>query len=387
VNRNGGQIWCHDGQVFVGNQPGDESADLRIGRDIISYSFGTRIGPEAVDVRSVAYIDKNAAQDEHVVLTGSGYGDLQDASMNSREKSTRPAAFHIVQEDGAYKEAKNFGESVLRSYASGRFVMSGVLKEPVSLGTSIKISNYDKDRGDNHIDEKALVKSLYATSPPGDEDIFWRIEAANPDALLEPGDLPDHQLFTSTALVRESSDAMNRAKVCFPWDRQQNITPWLRLATPSWGEEHFHYIPPREDDTVLVMWGQWDMDPVIIGSVAAGHEVGEPTDKLAFQTVEGHKVSIDGERILITNEAGGSGATEVEIAPDKVVVTTSDGHTAEIGSGTIALKHGGGGTIEIDSSAISIASAGDLELKSGQGASIKLSGPQVSINNGALEVI
>lgn len=157
------------------------------------------------------------------------------------------------------------------------------------------------------------------------------------------------------------------------------------------------------DDTVLVLWGQWDMDPMIVGSVAAGEEVDTPSDKFVFTTVEGHKVSIDGEIVKVVNEAN-SGGTEVEIAPDSVLVKTKDGHSVEIGSQDIALKHAsgsaveisdqkialkhsGGGSVELESAKIAIKSSGDIELTGGQGASIKLSGPQVSINNGALDVI
>jgi uncharacterized protein involved in type VI secretion and phage assembly len=66
----------------------------------------------------------------------------------------------------------------------------------------------------------------------------------------------------------------------------------------------------------------------------------------------------------------------------KVMFTTAGGHSIVLddtpGAGGITLETSGGQKIVID--------ALGIEITNGQGATIKLSGPQVSINNGALEV-
>ncbi len=66
----------------------------------------------------------------------------------------------------------------------------------------------------------------------------------------------------------------------------------------------------------------------------------------------------------------------------KVMLKTEGGHSILLddtpGAGGITLETSGGQKIVINSTGI--------EITNGQGASIKMSGPQVSINNGALEV-
>ncbi len=66
----------------------------------------------------------------------------------------------------------------------------------------------------------------------------------------------------------------------------------------------------------------------------------------------------------------------------KVMIVTEGGHSILLddtpGVGGITLETSGGQKIVMNSTSI--------EITNGQGASIKMSGPQVSINNGALEV-
>jgi hypothetical protein len=403
VALNGGQLWCYGGEIFVGSEPSSEKAELRLGTDFLSYSFGSHLGLEKVAVNSIAYVDKNKSNSTDIELSGGSFGKIQDSAVDARAKSGEAATLHIIHEDDSYKDALGLGEGLLRSQASGRFTLTGVLKDPVPLGAQLEISNFDKVGGSEHVTEKAIVRVIQGFSPPHDEDVNWQVEVANPQSLLEGAELAANRLFTSTAIVMETDDSMNRAKVSFPWDKSQTVTPWLRLTTPSWGADHGHYLPPLVDDTVLVLWGQWDMDPMIVGSVAAGEEVETPTDRFVFKTVEGHTVTIDGENVKVVNEAN-SGGTEVEIKPDSVVVNTKDGHSVEIGSQVIALKHAGGssvelsndkialnhsagGSVQLEAAKIAIKSSAEIELATDAGASIKLSGPQVSINNGALDVI
>ncbi len=386
VAQNGGQLWCYGGEIFAGSGPSSESVELRLGRDFVSYSFGTHLGLEKVEVSSIAYRDKNKRSPTAVELAASRFGKIQDSAVDARNRSNGSAKLHIVHEDASYKDVEGLGESVLRSQASGRFSLSGVLKAPVALGAQLTISNFDKAGGGDPVSEKTIVRAIRGISMPREEDARWHVEVANPEALLEEADLCANHLQTSTGIVTDASDpeSMNRVKVRFPWDENDTPTPWLRVATPSWGADHVHYLPPRPGDTVVVLWGQWDMDPVVVGAVAAGDEVASPSDKFVFQTVEGHKVTIDDKTIRIINEAS-SGGTEVEIAPDSVVVKTKDGQLIEITRTDITIKSGKDVTIKASGS-VAIKAGANLELANGAGASISLSGPTVSINNGALDV-
>ena len=82
--------------------------------------------------------------------------------------------------------------------------------------------------------------------------------------------------------------------------------------------------------------------------------------------------------------------SSTELPPDllappyqKVMVRTNSGHTITLddtpGVGGITLQTSGGQKIVLSSTGV--------EITSGQGGTIKITGPQVSVNDGALEVV
>jgi hypothetical protein len=388
----GGQIWCSGGVVYLGTAPSDESVTLRLGRDITGFSIRTGLGPESVAVDSVPYADKNTVQRSEVEMTSKKWGDVQAAAIDLRKKHDETKSFHIVHEDAGYEDTGQLAQRFLRAQASGRFFLTGVIRVPVPLGTKLSVENFQPANQEKGLSEKTLIEETVVTrfvgvgDPSGTED-RWEIEAENPESILDLDDHVPDRLVTSTAIVEDADDPMkmNRVRVYFPWDATQNSTPWLRVATPSWGADHAHYIPPKPGDTVLVSWGLRDVDPVVLASVSAGDELDLSGEVMVLKTVEGHTVTVGKNNIKIVNEAEGGG-TELEILPDQLVVKTKNGQEVTIGSDSLKLDSGSGSTIEVQSSKIVI-SAAEIEISSTGGGAVKISGPQVSINNGALEVV
>jgi len=394
VNDVGGQVWCTGGVIYLGTAGLEDSVTMRLGRDISDFSIRTGLGPEKVVVDSVPYIDKNTVQRDDIELASKNWGDLQSSAIDLRKKfeGKKEKAFHIVHEDAGYEDTAHLAQRYLRSRASGRLQLTGVVKTPVSIGTSVSVENTWKKPGDGGSGDKVLTEETIVTSMVGVGSTdgtadFWEVELANPEALLDLDDqLPDRQ-FTSTAIVEDADDPqkMNRVRVYFPWDATQSSSPWLRAATPSWGADHAHFMPPKIGDTVLVSWGLRSMDPVVIGSVSAGDDLDLSDETMVLKTVDGQTVTIGKNNIKIVNEAEGGG-TELEILPDQMLVKTKNGQEVTIGSDSLKLDSGSGCTIEVQSAKIVI-TATEIEIKNSAGASVKLSGPSVSINNGALEVI
>jgi len=388
----GGQIWCSGGVVYFGTAPSDESVTLRLGRDISSFSIRTGLGPETVAVDSVPYADKNTVQRTDAEMAAKKWGDIQDAAIDLRKKHEETKSFHIVHEDAGYEDTGQLAQRFLRAQASGRFFLTGILKAPVPLGTKLSVENFQPGKKEDGTIEKTLTEETVVTrfvgigDPTGTED-RWEVEAENPESILDLDDHVPDRMVTSTAIVEDADDPtkMNRVRVYFPWDATQNSTPWLRVATPSWGADHAHYIPPKPGDTVLVTWGLRDIDPVVLASVPAGDELDLSDEVMVLKTVEGHTVTVGTNNIKILNEAEG-GATELEILPDQVVVKTKNGQEVTIGSDSLKLDSGSGSSIEVQSSKIVITAA-EIEISTTGGGAVKISGPTVSINNGALEVV
>jgi uncharacterized protein involved in type VI secretion and phage assembly len=388
----GAQIWCVGEEILVGDIPEENTGEYQLERDILTFTLSTGAGKESLTMKSIAYSEKNRISSEKIELKNAEFGSLQDSVVDLRVQSERSSSFHVVQEDDAFGQSKLRGIGILKSGTRNRFVLRGTTKFPAIIGSTIDIKSFDKNYEANENLETVLVSAITGYSPTGLAQTTWQFEGVNPEFLLGNCQTPQNVALKSTAIVTETSDSFNRVKVTFPWDPRNAVTPWLRVASASWGEGHFQYLPPKIGDTVLVTWGQWDMDAIVLASLAAGEEVETPDDVFRMQTVEGHKISIDGENIKILNEASGGGS-QVVLSPDKLVVTTSDGHTVEIGSDTIVLSHAGGSQVVLDNSGIRLEAQGDLIISatgkveiSNSAASVNLAGPTVSINNGALEV-
>ncbi|MCP4570764.1 MAG: hypothetical protein GY838_00270 [bacterium] len=348
----GGQIWCDGKEVLVGSGPHKKSLNFKLEKDITDFRIVSQLGPENVQLESIPYSNSNRKTSE-VELGSGSHGKLQDAAVDLRAKGSDAAlSFHTIHENADYEEAKHHGRSFLRSRALGRFWLMGSCTRPVRLGAELKIAGIGSGAGT----ETTLVRSVgchwdSSTTEPG-----WFFEAANPEAVLAPEDRRPDVLRLSTAEVDQTDDDLNRVAVKFPWDPHQTSTPWLRIAAPSWGEGHMHYLPPKVGDTVLVLWGFGDMDPIVMGSVAAGARVDQPDANLVLRTPDGQSIVIDKSNIELKND-------QVKISMDKsVVLVDTGGSKINLDSNNIELSTGG--KIKIDGKGgVEITGVGGIALK------------------------
>lgn len=383
----GGQVWCDAGKICVGTQCSDHAVTLRLGRDVRNFVIRTGLGPEGVNVSSISYADGNAVEPGVVEAESGQFGDLQSDAIDRRQIHEQDSTLHVVHEDSSYEDTTHLGERFLRSRTLGRFYLHGTTNGPLPVGGAVTIENYNAAADEVTGTEEAIIRRLDGEGERNSPTGNWQFEAVNSSNLIEYENSTQDRLITSTAIVHDNDDPVstNRVRVYFPWDPNECTTPWLRVTSPSWGDDHAHFMPPEIGDTVLVQWGLSGMDPVVIGCLAAGNELDLSDNKLVIQTVDGQTITIGDDSIKLRNEAGGGG-TEVEILGDQTIVNTSGGQNVTISGDGIKLDSGTGSSIEVQSSKIVI-SAAEVEISSTGGGKISISGPTVSINNGALEVI
>lgn len=293
----GGQIWCAGDKVYAGVGPTSQSQSLKLDKDITEFVIQTQLGAEQVEVESLPYAKDNPKTSK-IELKGGGFGKIQDAAIDLRKKgSDARRIFHIVHEDTSYDDPTHFANHFLRSQAAGRFAIEGRVMRSVDLGSKVTLQGIGAGAGE----ETAVVRSVRCVGDYRTNEVTWQFEAANPEAVLSGASQSRTALTASTAVVEETYDDLNRVRVKFPWDGKQRVTPWLRIAAPSWGKQHMHFLPPRKGDTVLVVWGQSNLDPVVLGCVTAGDKVGEPQANLVLQTVDGQSISIGKDNIKMEN--------------------------------------------------------------------------------------
>ena len=386
LNGVGGQIWCAGDTIYVGAQPTGESYELRLGRDLQGYTVETKLGPERVSVDGVPYASDNSLEQSDVELSSEQYGSVQDGAIQRRSDHQTESTLHVTHEDSSYEDTSQIAQHFLRSQAYGRFKFIGHGTTPVTLGGALAIENFDRVADETRDTEQTVITRIDVMGEWTSSRHEWTIEAQNPQSLVGRDEPVPNRMIKSTAIVNDVDDPLstNRIKVYFPWDPNQTSSPWLRVSTPSWGTDHVHYLPPEIGDTVLVVWGQRETDPVVLGSVPTNTEFDMRDETFALTTVEGQKLTVGEDHIKFSNEAQG-GSTEIEMATDNVVIRTGNGQTITVGSDSIMIDNGSGCTAELASSGITI-SGTQVEISNSAGASITLNGPTVSINNGALEV-
>jgi hypothetical protein len=182
-------------------------------------------------------------------------------------------------------------------------------------------------------------------------------EGVSPDGVILDTGSPRMGLRASAAIVTDADDPLqlNRIRVRFPWCQAQTDSPWLRVASPSWGEDHMLYVPPKIDDAVMVLWGQDDFDPVVVGSLSKGDTISESSETLVLKTVDGQTITIGKDKIAIVNEASGGGGSTIEMKPDKIAISSDNIELSSTSS------------IKIDTSQADLESD-QMKLKSKQGA-------------------
>ena len=340
----GGQVWCAGDKVYVGAGPTSQSKSLKLDKDIAEFHIRTQLGAEQVQIESIPYA-KNSPSTSKIELKGESFGEIQDAAIDLRMKGDdAKKAFHIIHEDTSFDDTTHFANRFLRSQAEGRFVIEGRVTEPVDLGTKLTVQGIGTGAGK----ETLIVRSVQCVGDYVNSEVVLQFEAANPEAIQSHGAPQQEGIIASTAVVTETYDDLNRVRVKFPWDGKQCVTPWLRIAAPSWGKEHMHYLPPRKSDTVLVVWGRSDMDPVVLGCVTAGDKVGRPKANLVLQTVDGHEITIGEDNIKMKNK-------DVEISMDQKLV--------EIDAA--------GSKIKMDPNDIELTAKGSITLKATSGITLK----------------
>jgi hypothetical protein len=310
VNLYGGQLWCQGDTIWAGDPAAGDPIELELGHDITDFSLFSALGPEAIGLRVLPYKSKQATE-SNVASPAGGFGNIQGRAVDRRSADKRESEFHITLEDSSQIEPDHIAERLLRAESGGRLRIQGHLRKPLSPGALVAVT----DAGGNT--ERLVLRSVLG-SWGVNQPLHFRFEACSPEGAIG-GKAVRLGLRCSTARIEAASDDMNRVRVIFHWDKDRRVTPWLRMASPYWGEKHTHYSPPIKGDTVLVLFGQEDLDPIVIGALALADRVGEPKETFVFKTADGHTITIGKSDIKVRNEANG-GNSAIEVLPKKIVI-------------------------------------------------------------------
>lgn len=312
----GAQIWCAGGKIFLGSSITTEPKDLIMRRHISEIEISTNLGSEEVRIHTIPY---NEGQEGPIqkILNNQECGPIQEKLINIRKESQVTPNYHILVEDNEFNESGIFGHKRLKQNAENRILISGIISEPIFIGTKIKLKEDIENSEFGNGPEMVVVSKLGTEWRLGEGDPVFHFEAISEDGLIADYMQNKYDYKVSTALVEKTNDNLNRVCIRFPWDERSDISPWLRMASSSWGKTNYQYLPPRIGDTVLVMWGGENMEPVVLGSITGGDYVDETDKDIVFSLGDGRQVVFSKDSIILENKEGKS---RLEILPDDIKI-------------------------------------------------------------------
>ena len=174
------------------------------------------------------------------------------------------------------------------------------------------------------------------------------------------------QLAVGTVDDIDDPNGWGRVKVMLPWLDGDAGAVWARLASPAAGPERgFYFIPEVGDEVVVGYLGDDPRFPVVVGSLWNGSHA--PPHSLDAQTNAIREiVSRAGHRITFDDSDGAALLKLVTAAEQTVTLDDSTG---------VEIKDKSDNKIAMESSGVTIESAGDLTLKAG--GKLKLDGVQL----------
>ena len=227
-------------------------------------------------------------------------------------------------------------------------------------------------------------------------------------SLLEemPERKPNLGLVVGIVTNNQDPDGLYRVRVRFPWLSDSDESAWARMAVPMAGSDRGMMFLPEVDDEVLVGFEHGDIHrPYVLGALWNGVDappLGQSSavdgsgkvNKRIIKSRSGHTIMLDdtagGEEITIVDKTG---SNKIVIhSPDNSLQIKVQGDLTIEALGKITLKAGTGLDVSSDSSLSikglsgTIEGTSSLTVKNGAGAQVALTGPEVNINNGALEV-
>lgn len=197
----------------------------------------------------------------------------------------------------------------------------------------------------------------------------------------------------AVAVVTDNEDPrrIGRVRIEYPWD---DGGYWARTATPMAGDGYGTYFLPEVDDQVLVAFEDGDINrPYVIGALWSDNnrppvDTNGDNDLREIRSRSGHRVTFDDSdtegKVEIETNAGHRVVLDDSPGSESVRVEDKSGHNnieMDSTSGEVAIEARrklslSAPTVEVDAgSEVSVSTAGDVYLSSGNLTEVDATGP------------
>jgi phage protein D len=396
---------------------------LVFGQDLLEFRPRLSAAQQVKDVKARGWDPK---QKQKVVGSAS-------ASTTSASLSATPSALAGKVGDPSYvvvdrplftqaqvdAAAKAGSEAIASTFAEADGVARGDPK--LKAGTPVNIAEVIQDfagqytlTSTRHVFDHEGYRTHFVVSGRQERSILGLASAGLSNGSASAGGHPVYGMVIGQVSDNNDPDQLGRVKLKLPWLSDDYESDWARVAQLGAGPDSGAVFLPENNDEVLVAFEFGDVRrPYVIGSLWNG--VDKP--KLGSGLFDNGKVkrrgfvSRKGHRFVFLDDANNAGIalltsdgnlkialneskSEIHISCQGKIMLKAQGDLTIDSQGNIKLTAQQGISLQAQNSldlqgmtASLKTQSPSLTLDNGAGAKVEMSGPQVNINSGALQVI
>lgn len=376
-----GEWFYFEGSKLIFGTSGDSGAVLRSGSNLTSYTIKANIVPNKFSYCSYDYHKGEPVNKELGSFSSDVQNDFSSAATNKSKEvysrvTDRPMHnFNVVNkgmaESIAELETKRLAAQLLFAIGESKH---GGLKPGCKF--TVK-SNGSYEYIATHVIHMSNVVGHY-------ENTFQAVPAS---VKVPPYTNPHifRKADVQTAIVKENydPDGINRLKVQFFWQKQNDMTPWIRLATPhAGGGKGMHIIPEKGEEVIVCFEGGDVEKPFVVNSIYSGQAKsggGDADNNVkSFSSRSGNKIALDDQAgsVTVIDKSGNSITID---GSGNISIDCSESIILHTGDSSFSMKKDG--TIDLTGKTVSIV-GDDVVIKGNNSAGIGTDAASFASNKG-----
>ena len=385
----------YDGtDLHFGKPSSSKNIDVAYGGDINSIQITLRILP--MNFSNYSY---NSKEDKVLNFNAPAQVDgLNEYAgyvlKESNKVFSEPVNLPLRQRVESKSDLESFVKKQKAAIAAELEVLSGTSDNPaIGIGViaNVKISKLEDGSYKKEDYGKFLITSV--EHYVGDNGKYYNVFEAIPSGLetIPVKNVVMPVAEPQIAIVKDNKDPdnMGRVRVQMLWQKDNELTDWLRVMTPDAGggkagaKNRGLVVVPEAGDQVLISFRYNDPDrPFVMGSMfhgKTGGGGGSGNKSKSLTSLSGSVVSLNGDAISIVDAAGNKIKLD---GSGNITINCSASITLECGGSKITMESGG--KIEIIGTEIMVHGSSKAVMKST--ADFTAEGTKASVHGATTEI-
>lgn len=389
--RIGYECFVEDGKLIFRRPPGSpEAIELIWGQNLLAFYPRMSVAEQVdeVVVRGWDATNQQAVVGRAQANSSPLYPSLRDSKTGADWSAEAGGGKLIVVDQPVVSQAEADALAQARlNEVAGAFVSAegrALSRPDLRAGRAVTLSGL----GDRFSGQYLVTRAnhLYDTATGFTTEFV--VSGARLGMLAEQGAVTELRRWpgAAVAIVTNTADpdGWGRIKVKYPWLTDDAESDWARIVSAGAGHEAGFYAVPEVGDEVAVLFEHGDFNrPLVLGGLWNGQNAVPPeaaTDDTAPQTrvwrsLAGNAITLHDTDEKIEIVTPGGHKIVLDDANSKIEIVSSGGQSVVIDDGGNKVTLGGGGDVDMESSAgFTIKSGANLKIEAGGNLDLEASG-------------